>query len=231
MSIKNDEDTTDGGTFSSPPCFMHEIDPAYFGLVMDPGTWRDVQRWRKAQRERLIAARMALSVAERTEHAALIARDLASVIADRPNPIISFYWPFRGEPDLRAWAGSISKLGARVALPIVAAKAQPLIFREWRPETPLERGIWNIPQPAEGDYVHPNIVIAPLVGFDEAGYRLGYGGGYFDRTLASLPGNPLAIGVGHPVGALPTIYPQAHDIPMNWIVTGIAPPKQTNSKA
>jgi 5-formyltetrahydrofolate cyclo-ligase len=138
---------------------------------------------------------------------------------------VSVYWPFRGEPDLRPWITAIWSKGVRIALPVVVAKGQPLVFREWRPDARLERGVWNIPFPAEGAAVVPTVVIAPLVGFDPAGYRLGYGGGFFDRTLAALDPKPLAIGVGHPVGALATIYPQPHDIPMNWIVTGSASPK------
>jgi 5,10-methenyltetrahydrofolate synthetase len=110
--------------------------------------------------------------------------------------------------------------GIRVALPTVVAKARPLIFREWHPGARLKSGVWNIPIPAEGAEVIPTVVIAPLVGFDPDAYRLGYGGGFFDRTLAALSPRPLAIGVGHPVGAIPTIYPQSHDIPMDWIVTG-----------
>jgi 5,10-methenyltetrahydrofolate synthetase len=73
------------------------------------------------------------------------------------------------------------------------------------------------------------VVIAPLVGFDAAGFRLGYGGGFFDRTLAGFASRPLAIGVGHPACAIPTIYPQPHDIPMDWIVTGDGPPQETRS--
>ena len=107
---------------------------------------------------------------------------------------------------------------------MVVAKRTPLIFRSWHPGARLERGVWNIPYPADGALVTPGVVIAPLVGFDPQGYRLGYGGGFFDRTLASLSPRPLAIGVGHPLGALATIYPLPHDIPMDWIVTGDGAP-------
>ena len=74
--------------------------------------------------------------------------------------------------------------------------------------------------PADGALVTPDVVLAPLVGFDPDGYRLGYGGGFFDRTLAALSPRAFAIGVGHPVAAIPTIYPQPHDIPMNTIIVG-----------
>jgi 5-formyltetrahydrofolate cyclo-ligase len=73
-------------------------------------------------------------------------------------------------------------------------------------------------------------VIAPLVGYDPDGYRLGYGGGFFDRTLVAASPRPLAIGVGHPLAALPTIYPQPHDIPMDWIVTGNNAPARREAR-
>ena len=83
----------------------------------------------------------------------------------------------------------------------------------------MQRGIWNIPIPREREVLMPDAVIVPLVGFDERGFRLGYGGGYFDRTLAAAAPRPYAIGLGYADAAMQTIYPQAHDIPMNLIVT------------
>lgn len=83
----------------------------------------------------------------------------------------------------------------------------------------MERGVWNIPAPADGEVLTPDVVLAPLVGFDPDGYRLGYGGGFFDRTLAALSPQPRAIGVGQAVAAIPTIHPQPQDIPMDAIVT------------
>jgi 5-formyltetrahydrofolate cyclo-ligase len=83
----------------------------------------------------------------------------------------------------------------------------------------MERGLWDIPIPAERDPVVPDALIIPLVGFDGAGYRLGYGGGYYDRTLAAAPRRPFCIGLGYDEMRLATIYPQPHDIPMDVIVT------------
>src|SRR3546814_17143660 len=88
--------------------------------------------------------------------------------------------------------------GIRVALPVVEERAQPLTFRQWRPGCRMERGVWGIPVPAEGERMTPDLVIAPVVGFDHDCYRLGNGGGSFDRTLAQLSPRPLAVGVGHP---------------------------------
>ena len=212
-------DDTASGTFASPPCSMHELDAAS-GSMIDPQQARDVARWRKVERERLIAARLALPAAERADRAQRIAADLDAVLAGSGTRVVSLYWPFRGEPDLRPWMHTLVERGHRVALPVVIAKAMPLAFREWRPGARLVPGVWNIPVPADGAAITPDVVIAPLVGFDAKGFRLGYGGGFFDRTLAALAPRPLAIGVGYGEGRLATIYPQPYDIAMDWIVTG-----------
>ena len=217
-TCEDDEDRP--GQFASPPCFMHELDPAYVGVPVDPQQACDVARWRKCERERLIAARLAMPPDERLEHAARIARDLDAFIAIAPETIISVYWPIRGEPDLRPWITTLCKKGVRIALPAVAGEGLPLLFREWLPGAQMERDTGNISSPAGGAAVLPTILVAPLVGFDAAGYQLGYGGGFLDRTLAHLRPRPLAIGVGYPIGLISTIYPQAQDIPMDWIVTG-----------
>lgn len=214
-------DETDGPGYASPPCFAHELTLGRDGYaVVDPQTARDVARWRKAERERLIAARLAVPAEERRELAAEVAAELDQLIAPGPGLTVSLYWPFRAELDLRDWMQRAAERGARVALPVVVAKGQPLVFREWRPGCRMERGVWNIPIPAEGEEVVSNVTIAPLVGYDPACYRLGYGGGFFDRTLAALSPRPRVIGVGHPIAAIPTIHPQPHDIPMDAIVTG-----------
>jgi 5,10-methenyltetrahydrofolate synthetase len=87
----------------------------------------------------------------------------------------------------------------------------------------MTRGLWKIPYPAAGPDVVPTTVLAPLVGFDSKCYRLGYGGGFFDRTLAVMRRKPVVIGLGYPQLHISTIFPQRHDIPMNWIVTGSDP--------
>lgn len=83
----------------------------------------------------------------------------------------------------------------------------------------MSRGIWNIPVPADRVPIHPSLLLVPLVGFDARGYRLGYGGGYYDRTLTVLNPRPLTIGVGLGLGQLSTIHPQPHDIAMDAIAT------------
>jgi hypothetical protein len=106
----------------------------------------------------------------------------------------------------------------RLALPVVVQKAAPVLFREWWPGIPMANGIWNIPVPAAGDPVAPDVLLVPVVGFDRQNYRLGYGGGYYDRTLAAAT-RPRTIGVGFELARIATIHPQPHDIPMDFVVT------------
>ena len=216
--MTGDDDEKPRG-YASPPCFMREVDPAYFGLAPPPPPAQGVTAWRKVQRQRLLAERLALSASFRADAAARIARALDTLIGDPDGRVVSAYWPFRGEPDLRPWLAALQVRGARTALPVVVASRAPLIFRNWRPGDRLARGVWNIPIPADGELVVPDIVIAPLVGFDPGFYRLGYGGGFFDRTLAQLPSSAIAIGVGYEQVAMASIMPQPHDIPMHHIVT------------
>ncbi len=202
--------------YASPPCFMHELDPEYREPLSD---WTDVRRWRKAERERLINARLTVSADARAAMSARIADGIDALIGDIDGRMVSLYWPFRGEPDLRGWMASINERGGRTALPVVIETGQPLVFRAYRPGDRLEKGVWNIPIPAEGDPVLPDIVISPIVGIDPGKYRLGYGGGFFDRTLAAMPFRPLVIGVGYELQRIATIYPQRHDIAMSEVVT------------
>lgn len=217
-------------TFASPACFMHEVDPAYMGLPgpSDAQTWTDVNRWRKAERERLIAERLAVPAQLRASHGDAISAGVLAEMGDVRGRIVSAYWPFRGEPDLRPLLQEVVARGGRTALPVVVEKGRPLEFHLWQTGDALGRGVWNIPIPAEHRPCTPDIVLAPVVGYDPACYRLGYGGGFFDRTLAALPTRPRVIGVGYHSAGLSTIYPQTHDIPMDLIVTeaGVVRPVQ-----
>jgi 5,10-methenyltetrahydrofolate synthetase len=206
---------------TSPSCFAHEIDPSGKGLAAaEPQQRANVMRWRKAERERLIKERLAIPSAIRRRHAEQIAANLEEAIGDVEGRIVSAYWPFRGEPDLRAFLRRIAARGGGTALPVVVTRGQPLVFRAWAPGEALKPGVWSIPVPtADAEVVVPDVVIAPLVGFDPACYRLGYGGGFFDRTLAAAPNTPRVFGVGYAQAALATIHPLPHDIPMHTVVT------------
>ncbi len=177
----------------------------------------ELRRWRRAERERLIALRLAVPVREREEAAEAIAGRIAPLV--KPGMIFSFYWPMKGELDLRPLATRLAKQGVRLALPVVIEKAAPMVFRPWAPGMPMERGIWNIPQPATDETVLPDVALAPVVGFSEDCYRLGYGGGYFDRTLAALSPKPFTIGVGLERQRIDTIHPQPHDIRLDGVAT------------
>lgn len=211
--------------FSSPPCYGAEVAPDFFDpLAVDPEQARDVARWRKAERTHLRAARLALPVAERKEIGEALAEHLRQVLNDRmrgaKDTVFSAYWPIKGEPDLRPLMGELHDAGVTVALPLVETKAAPLTFRRWTPGTRMVRGDWNIPvPPPDAPVVTPEIALAPLIGWTADGYRLGYGGGYFDRTLAALTPKPFVIGIGFEAAQLTTIFPQPHDIPLDLILT------------
>ncbi|MDG4879247.1 5-formyltetrahydrofolate cyclo-ligase [Mesorhizobium sp. WSM4935] len=218
MAEKSDSDT-EIREYASPPCYAHELSPEYGGQSKREDSWSCVLRWRKAERQRLIDERLAIDADERKKRSDRIASRLDLAIGKVSGRIVSGYWPFRGEPDLRSWAITVIERGGRIALPVVIRKGWPLEFRIWSPGDPLERGVWNILVPSRGPSVVPDVVIAPVVGFDGANYRLGYGGGFFDRTLAAMHRRPLAIGVGYAESRLETIRPQPHDIAMDAIVT------------
>jgi len=179
----------------------------------------EIATWRKAERTRLVEGRMALSSAEREAATTRIAEHLEALIGEPAGVVISAYWPFRGEPDLKPLLKRFQAAGAITALPMVVKKHHPLAFRAWKSGDRLERGVWNIPFPAEGREVIPDVTIAPVVGFDSSCFRLGYGGGFFDRTIAALPSMPRFFGVGYSIQEIPTIHPQRHDIPMYAVCT------------
>ena len=182
---------------------------------MDPV---EVKQWRKGERERLIGWRMDAAPAQRREWGAAIDAALRGLLAGRPGAL-GVYWPFRAEFDPRPLIEWAIAGGRAVALPVVVDKKGPLEYRLWRPGDPLVDGVWGIPVPERRELVTPATVLAPLVGFDAACYRLGYGGGYFDRTLAALSPRAIAIGVGFEAQRLDTIHPQSFDVPMDAIVT------------
>jgi 5-formyltetrahydrofolate cyclo-ligase len=179
----------------------------------------ELRVWRKAERQRLLALRTATAPAERRVWGQYVEERLRALLLERPGIILGVYWPFQAEFDPRPLIDWLIAAGSEVALPAVVDKKGPLEYRAWRPGEKLVNGVWNIPIPERRRIVVPRAVLAPLVGFDRDCYRLGYGGGYFDRTLAALAPRPWAIGVGFELSRLETIYPQDFDIPMDLIVT------------
>lgn len=181
--------------------------------------WNTIKLWRREQRARLIDQRLAVSREDRQAAREHVNAAVDALLERFDTACVGFYWPFRGEIDLMPVIKSLLARGCSAALPVVVAKGQPLVFRGWTPGAAMVPGVWNIPVPADDAPVVPDVVLSPLVGYDPAGYRLGYGGGFYDRTLAALTPRPWVIGVGYRNQALTTIYPQDHDVPMDVILT------------
>jgi 5-formyltetrahydrofolate cyclo-ligase len=181
--------------------------------------WEQVRSWRRDQRSFLIAQRLAMSREDRVRWSAEITTIILRELDKKPPALLGIYWPFKGEYDPREIARLLDAQGAGLALPVVVQRKAPLIFRAWHPEARLVSGVWGIPVPADGEPVRPDVLLVPLVGYDQQAYRLGYGGGFYDRTLATMSPRPLTIGVGFALASLVTIYPQPHDIPMDVIIT------------
>ena len=188
-------------------------------IVISQSTPPDLKQWRKEQRVSLLARRMACSPAERATWNEAILRFIATGFPVLRELVVGFCWPYKGEVDPRPLIHQLRAKGARVVLPAVVAKQQPLEFREWWPGAPMKAGALGIPMPDGTPVLAPEAVLVPPVGFCESGWRLGYGGGYFDRTLAAMAPQPLKICVAHELSRIPTIHPQPHDIPMDFVVT------------
>lgn len=187
--------------------------------IPNPEDWESIKNWRNNERALLIRARIGIGKDRRKRCLQDIHSSVMEILTDITPGIIGFYWPIKGEFDLRNLVTDFLDLGWKAALPVVVETGAPLEFHQWSPETSLVPGVWNIPVPQEQKKVTPSVLLIPLVGFDEKNYRLGYGGGYYDRTLASPGNRPLTIGVGLESSRLYTIHPQWHDVAMNRIVT------------
>jgi 5,10-methenyltetrahydrofolate synthetase len=181
----------------------------------------DLAQWRKDQRLMLLARRLAAAPAESAEWNHAIKANLEQGFPSLCRMVVGYCWPYKGEFDARSLIRKLRSQGARVALPAVVAKGQPLQFREWWPGAAMKPGVLGLPVPDGTPVLVPDAALIPCVGFSEEGGRLGYGGGYFDRTLAALSPQPLKIGVAFEGSRMPTIYPQSYDIIMDFIVTEV----------
>ncbi len=194
----------------SPPRADVHLDPT------DPDSRR---QWKRKERSRLIDARRRLTEADRRARSERLVQHLGGLLGEVRGACVSAWWPLEGEPDIRPLMATLLSRGATVALPVVLGPKRPLGFRRWEPSAALVPSSFGVLEPADGELLRPDVVLAPLVGFDRDGYRLGHGGGFYDRTLAALDPRPRAIGVGFEIGRLDTIHPDGHDVPMDAIVT------------
>ena len=181
--------------------------------------WQELKAWRKAQRSLLVARREALGETERKAMNERITSHLLGGFEIPRDAVVAFCWPYRAEFDARFAVRRWRDAGAIAALPEVVTNGAPLQFRKWWPGAPMRSGVYDIPFPDGTEIVLPDIAIVPMNGFDASGYRLGYGGGFFDRTLAASDPRPIAVGVSYEALRLDTIFPQSHDIAMDFVVT------------
>ncbi|MGH8728276.1 MAG: 5-formyltetrahydrofolate cyclo-ligase [Burkholderiales bacterium] len=174
---------------------------------------------RKQKRAELIERRMGVDDEQRRAWDGSIDAHIEKGFPVLTGMVIGFCWPYKKEYDARFVVKRFRDLGATSALPAVIAKKTPLQFRHWQPGFEMTSGVYGIPVPNDGAVLTPDAVLVPMVAFDNAGFRLGYGGGYFDITLATISPRPLAIGVCYEMFRLKTLGPQPHDIAMDFVVT------------
>jgi 5-formyltetrahydrofolate cyclo-ligase len=134
--------------------------------------------------------------------------------------VVAGYWPIRDEMDIKSVVARLMDAGQPVCLPVVLGDEQPLELRLWEDGAPLyEAGFGTLAPAEEAPRAAPDVIIMPLLGFDKHGTRLGYGGGYYDRTLAGLAKRPRLIGFAFALQEVDLIPREAHDVPLDAIVT------------
>jgi 5-formyltetrahydrofolate cyclo-ligase len=179
------------------------------------------------QRERRDAAeRRAKAFAERPNAGHELALRFHDAVHLPRGAVVSGYWPLEGELDIRPLLHQIHEQGHPIGLPVVKAQGQPLLFRHWTPGTPLVQGRFKVMTPPEGaPEVEADVLLVPLLAFDHAGFRLGYGGGFYDRTLEKRrreahSGHPVvAIGIAFAAQETERLPCGPFDQQLDWIVT------------
>ncbi len=151
-------------------------------------------------------------------HGAALAHHVLSRCPPPPGAAVAGYWPMGDEMDVRPLLVALAERGNVLALPETPPRGRPLLFRRWRPGDPMRPGPLGTSSPAGGEEVRPDWLLVPLLAFDRAGRRLGYGGGYYDRTLASLPG-AVAVGCAHSVQEVPEVPAGPQDARLAWVAT------------
>jgi 5-formyltetrahydrofolate cyclo-ligase len=188
------------------------------GAKQSTGDGTGQQAARSALRKALKAARGALDPAVKVGWDAQIGAQVVAWWRVRQVAALGVYWPLAGEPDLRAAYAELAKAGVRLALPVVMERDAPLSFVDWTPGEPMLPDQMGIQVPATLRFVErPPALLVPCLGFNEANYRLGYGGGYYDRTLAPAP-RPQTLGIAY-ANQQAVFGHAAHDVPLDVIVT------------
>ncbi len=183
------------------------------------GPARSLGTEKKALRAALLARRGAACSPEAGEAAAAHGR---AASPRPPNAVVSAYWPMGEELDCRPLMRALHAAGHGVCLPVVVRRGAPLVFRAWTPETVLSPNVFGTSAPPpEAPFVRPDALLVPLLGFDAEGWRLGYGGGYYDRTLRALRGEgaALAVGFGYAAQEVDELPRESFDEPLDWMVT------------
>lgn len=157
--------------------------------------------------------------------AELAADNFLDRIGGSGSRVVAGYWPIQGELDPRPLLTELGRRGARCALPAVPGRERPLEFREWAPDDPLVRGEFGTSEPPpDARVIVPELLIVPLLAFDKYGFRLGYGGGYYDRTIRSLrrdTENCLAVGFAYAGQEVDAVPHDETDERLDWVVTEI----------
>jgi len=179
----------------------------------------EIARRRADLRKRLITERLELAPAVRAAAERAIVRALITHFGLANPGVVAGFWPHQGEPSVHGALLRVIDLGGQIAMPAPALPREPMEFRSWGPRSKMVPGLGGVLQPASGRPLRPDLLLIPMVGFDAKGYRLGYGGGYYDRTLAALAPRPPTIGVAFERARLRDLDPQVHDIALDAIVT------------
>jgi len=184
----------------------------------------DKSQQKKALRQRLLEERLALP--DRQARCNLLQRVMRIWLVHRPDTVIGAYWPIKGEfdplPALHRWKEDGELLDEpqprRIGLPVVDKVHKTLKFHAWFPGCPMEEDAFGIPKPKDTEVIVPTLLFVPCVGYGTGGNRLGYGGGFYDRTLATLEPKPFTVGLGFTNGFVDDLEPEPHDVPLDAIL-------------
>ena len=179
-----------------------------------------IEQAKAALRVRAHAARAALPVHVRAEAAAAAAAYFFDGVALEADDVVAAYWRIRDEMDCQPILVRLMHDGKTVVLPVVTGPDEPLEMRVWEEGAPLyEAGFGTFAPSDLAPQMEPDVMLVPLLGFDKFGTRLGYGGGYYDRTLAYMQKKPKLVGLAFAAQELDVIPREGHDVPLDMVVT------------